>query len=697
MSYLGAGRCARGVGIALIVAISGLGTIARAADESFTFEATSRLPYTPAYLGNGAISLVTTPLATEPARSFLAGVYDHSPGDVPRIAAAPAWNEVDIYNGSHWLNALGSSAVIQQYRQTLDMYDGVLRTRYVWVDGNKKIRVQAEQFVSRDRAEIGAARVTITPEFEGKIVVRLPLRNWPPPHRYALERIQTLEGEAKNSQWAIWYPGYLDVSDTNVERSTERVVMSLLATAPGTGVKTGEAVAVEWTGDARVETHKDANSAEAELSFEAHPAQSRTFTKFAALVSSPSQNTRQTAVAASNAARKEGWNQLLSASAEAWHALWQTDILVDGDPTLQRTIHSMLFYLVGSAQKGLDVSIGPMGLSSAGYCGHIFWDADIFMFPPLLILHPELARSMVGFRSRTLEAARENAKRNGYRGAMYPWEAGPDGAEATPRFASQNASSENHINGDVALEAWQYWAATGDRDWLQNYGWPILRDTADFWVSRVSYDAQRGRYEISHVVGVNESQIGISNDAYTNAIAKKNVELAIAVARELHLQPDPKWQDLAEKMYVPESDSALLWYPLDRRYSAQQTQHAIATMLSHMQNRVMMATQFYAILAAQIDDPSAVAKLLGPLSIPYLRPPFQVIAETPVNQNTSFITGAGAFLQQFMFGYTGLRVGENGLERSFRPTLPPGLTRVTLKNITVRGKRETLAFHSNAR
>ncbi len=692
------GCCARAISVALLGVSCVVGMSAAAADDSFTFEATSPHPYTPAYLGNGVISLVTTPLGTEAARSFLAGVYDHTLGDVPRIASAPAWNEVDVYNGSHWLNALNSSATIDDYRQTLDMYNGILRTSYVWVDGNKKLQIHVEQFVSRNHAELAAARVTITPEFSGKIAVRLPLRNWSPPHRYALERIRTLEGEAKKSQWAIWYPGHLDVNEVSVERRSDRVLMSLLATAPGTGVKTGEAVEVEWSGDTRVDTHKDPNSAEVDVAFDAQQGQSRTLTKFAAIVSSPSvSDIRHAAVAAASGALKIGWDRLLSASAEAWHRLWETDIVIEGDPNLQRTIHSMLFYLLGSAQKRLDISIGPMGLSSAGYCGHIFWDADIFMFPSILILHPELARSMVAFRSRTLPAARENAIQHGYKGAMYPWEAGPDGAESTPRFAGQNASSENHINGDVALAAWQYWAATGDRDWLQNQCWPILRDTADFWVSRVSYDAQHGRYEIAHVVGVNESQIGISNDAYTNAVAKKNIELAIAVARELHLEAHPKWHDVAQKMYVPDSDSALLWYPLDRHYSPQQTHHAIETMLSHMQNRVMRGTQFYAILAAQLRDQFTIGKLLGPLSIPYLRPPFHVVAETPVNQNTNFITGTGAFLQQFIFGYTGLRLGDNGLERQFPPTLPPGIRKITLKNVTVRRKRETLVFDASTK
>ena len=85
-----------------------------------------------------------------------------------------------------------------------------------------------------------------------------------------------------------------------------------------------------------------------------------------------------------------------------------------------------------------------------------------------------------------------------------------------------------------------------------------------------------------------------------------------------------------------------------------------------------------------------MGEMLGPLSTAYLRPPFQVIAETPDNRNTNFITGAGAFLQQFVFGYSGLRLTQNGLEKRFDSVLPPQVQKLTLRNIVVRGKRVTV-------
>ncbi|MFZ0590722.1 MAG: hypothetical protein WAM39_09580 [Bryobacteraceae bacterium] len=670
-------------------------SVARTADVSFQFEAHSPQPYAPAYLGNGVISLVTTPLGTEPGRSFVAGVYDETPGDVPRIASAPTWNEVDIFNGSHWLNSATPPLPIENYHQVLDMYDGILRTTYIWMQDNRRIGVDVEEFVSRDRPDSAAVRVILTPEFAGEIKIRLPLRNWPAPHRYALARIETLDAAARKDPWLIWYPGHLDVTDLKSQHSQNYAVLSLSARAPGAEVTIGEAVAVQWPNDAsRANIRKQPEGETAEVSLACVSGNHYNVIKFAAITR------ERDATRTADALLHQGWDRLLSHHVSAWHALWESDILVRGSPSLQRTIHSMLFYLLGSTRQGLDISTAPMGLSSAGYYGHIFWDADTFLFPPLLILHPELARPMVAFRSRTREAARRNAQANGFQGAMYPWEAGPDGMESTPRFAIQNAKYENHINGDVALAAWQYWLATGDRQWLEQNCWPILRDTADFWASRVSFNAKLRRYEIGKVVAENESLIGVSNDAWTNAIARENLELAIAAARATHQTPNPTWQKISGTLYLPESDSPLLWFPLALPFTPLETRHILDSALRYIRSGetgAMMGGEFYPILAAEVGNRQLVGQLLDPLSRPYLRPPFQVIAETPSNQNTNFITGAGAFLQQFVFGYSGLRLTDRGLEQKFHPLLPPNINTLTLRNIAIRGKRQTLVFTSNSR
>jgi trehalose/maltose hydrolase-like predicted phosphorylase len=71
----------------------------------------------------------------------------------------------------------------------------------------------------------------------------------------------------------------------------------------------------------------------------------------------------------------------------------------------------------------------------------------------------------------------------------------------------------------------------------------------------------------------------------------------------------------------------------------------------------------------------------------HLRPPFDALAETPDNDAVSFVTGAGGFLQQMVYGYSGLRLDETGLRRAFKPMLPSRIRRLVLRNVAVRGKR----------
>ncbi|MCP5996120.1 hypothetical protein NL385_28680, partial [Klebsiella pneumoniae] len=60
--------------------------------------------------------------------------------------------------------------------------------------------------------------------------------------------------------------------------------------------------------------------------------------------------------------------------------------------------------------------------------------------------------------------------------------------------------TQNHLQGDIALAAWQYWLATGDRAWLRRDGAPLLRGLAEFWASRVTANAD-GSYSVEGVAG----------------------------------------------------------------------------------------------------------------------------------------------------------------------------------------------------
>ena len=667
-----------------------------AQDQSFVLATADPAYRTPAFIGNGAFSLVAAPLGTTHALSFAAGVYDHAPGDVPRVAALPAWNEIDVSDGDGWLNDVApDTTVLQGYRQTLDMYDGTLRTTYDWVHGAKRTTIEVTTFVSRADPHLAVVRLQLIPRYQGRVTLRFPLREWPPRRRLALARIERYE--PRWTQDSVWYPGQMVVA--------ARDSASLTARAEGGTTRVAVAQSVASPGRLR-----NVQQSATEIAFDAAPGEPVTFTKLVGVATSrDGSDPLPPARAAIRRAAARGYRALFAEHVAAWHRLWETDVVVEGDAELQRVVHAMLFYLLSSIREGTGESIAPMGLSSAGYYGHVFWDADTWMFPALLLLHPDIARSMVTFRSRALPAARRNARANGYRGAMYPWESDELGEETTPKFAWQNALSEIHVTGDVALAQWQYYLATRDSAWLARSGYPVIRETADFWVSRASLDTVAGRYDIRNVVSVDEGLIGIGNDAYTNAVARKNLDVAVAASRRLGRQPDRRWARVAAGLYIPYDSAAayhptyegappekrgsvvpLLAYPLGLAMSEQAKRNdltAAARRLVSGEVGAMMTTTLYPVIAAELGDRALVDTLL-PLSYRgHLRPPFDVLAETPRNDAVNFLTGAGGFLQQVVFGYTGLRLGPDGLSPAFRPVLPSRIRRLVLRNVAVRGRR----------
>lgn len=154
------------------------------------------------------------------------------------------------------------------------------------------------------------------------------------------------------------------------------------------------------------------------------------------------------------------------------------------------------------SREGTAYSLSPMGLSGLGYNGHAFWDTEIWMYPALLLLQPKIAESLIEYRYQRLQAARHNAFSHGYKGAMYPWESAASGNEETPVWAL-SGPFEHHITADVAIAAWNYYLVTKDKEWLREKGYSILKETADFWASRVERNGP-GKYDIKNVVAADE-------------------------------------------------------------------------------------------------------------------------------------------------------------------------------------------------
>ena len=398
-------------------------------------------------------------------------------------------------------------------------------------------------------------------------------------------------------------------------------------------------------------------------------------------------------------AKLEGRERLIQFHVKAWEELWKSDITLEGDAQAQQDIHSMLYHLYSFTREGTALSPSPMGLSGLGYNGHVFWDTELWMYPGILVLHPELAKSMMEYRYQRLDAAKRNAFSKGYKGAMFPWESAETGVEETPVWAL-SGPFEHHITACVGIAAWNYYCVTQDKNWLKEKGFPILSATADFWASRVERNGP-GKYDIKNVVAADEWAENVDNNAFTNAAAKANLNAATEAAKVLGIIPDPDWMNVSNNIPIlkmpdgvtkehatyhgegiKQADVNLLAYPLKEITDPK----AIRKDLEYYETRVpdagtpAMTQAVFTTLYARLGEADKAYHWFKDAYIPNLNPPFRVIAETKGGTNPYFSTGAGGIIQSILMGFGGLEITPKGIVQ-IKSVLPKNWKKLTITGV----------------
>ena len=363
----------------------------------------------------------------------------------------------------------------------------------------------------------------------------------------------------------------------------------------------------------------------------------------------------------------EGSDKLIERHEQIWADLWKNDVVVPGDDELTHNARFALYNLYGSMLPGSRRSVAPVGLTGLGYYGHVFWDAETWMFPALLDLNPEMAKDMISYRIDHLESARRRARAYGYRGAMFPWESDNNGEESTPTWAL-TGPMEHHITADIANAAWEYFKATNDTVWLRNEGYPLIKECADFWVSRATPNDD-GSFSICNVVCADEYAIGVDDNAFTNGAAAHNLRVAKEAAGICGQNVDSRWETVADGLrflkmdngvtaeydgykggIIKQADANLLAFPLNVITDKDQIRRDLDYYSERIDpnNGPAMARSVLAVLYHRLGDDKEARRQLELAYKPNLRAPFGVFAETPTNNNCYFMTGAGAFIKALL-------------------------------------------------
>lgn len=389
---------------------------------------------------------------------------------------------------------------------------------------------------------------------------------------------------------------------------------------------------------------------------------------------------------------------LLAEHFKLWDTLWEGDIQIEGDLQSQQDVRLALYHLYAFSRGDSNLSIAPMGLSSQNYNGHIFWDTELWMFPPLLLLNQDISRSLVNYRSDRLEKAKQKAINFGYRGAMFPWESDDTGEEATPAWAL-TGTFEHHITADVAIAFWNYYRVTKNKEWLATRGYPMLKEVADYWTSRVTKNND-GSYSIKNVVGANEFAANIDDNAFTNGSAITALQFAVAAAKELDITPEESWTEVANNIRIlkfedgttrenstyngeriKQADVNLLSYPLH----IVTDKETIVKDLKYYEPKLAeegpaMGQSVFAVLYARLGNASEAFRLFKRSYEPNQRPPFGALAESATSNNPYFATGAGGLLQVVLFGFGGLDITNEGIVQK-NPILPKQWKSLTITGV----------------
>jgi trehalose/maltose hydrolase-like predicted phosphorylase len=651
--------------------------------------------YAPTFTGDGVLGVRVPPAGqgyapgSVPALSELAGFYAQPKGEVQQRANIPTWSTLVFGEGGKSFAPNGSGT--SDWRQRLDLRTGVIATSAKWKGpGGHRTDLRYEVLTDRARPNVGLVRLKLTPHWSGTATVDDRFDGKPAELNVENKPGGLTEGVGQGveagGQWET-----VRAVGTGVEATlADRLVAGANLAATATPLEPKEPMSVGRR-----------------LSFPVTAGQTYTVTKYVDVESSEESGDHAAAAREGAAtAAGLGWKSLLDENAAAWGKLWRARIEVLGDASLERKVDASQFYLWSSTNEGVDWSVSPAGLSSNGYNGHIFWDAETWMFPSLLAQHPELAAGMDAYRFERLAAARAHASATGFDGARFPWESALDGTEQIPPPVRLNSEGlyEQHIVADVALAQWQYYLATGDTQWLAEKGWPVISGAAEFWAGRAQ--GSGGAFHITHVTGPDEENPNVTDEAYTNVAAKTVLEDATAAAKIVGAPAPASWSKIAAGLVVP-VDQKLGIHPEFQGYGGQLVKQADVTLMQYpwqfpMSKKVAQADLNYYVPRSDPEGPSMTdaVSMIDAASVgtpgcstyvftrrsyePFIKDPFDQFSETRTGGAFTFMTGIGGFLQEFLYGYSGLRWEPNAV--AINPTLTSQLPGIVLHQLHWRGR-----------
>jgi kojibiose phosphorylase len=476
----------------------------------------------------------------EVSGTFLSGVYDGYQVPVIDLVNAPDWLSLGVFVNGVRLDV--QSCTVVEHERALDFRHGLLWRRTVFADPDGQLtQLESLRFASFADRRLCALRVQVTPlDHDAEVTVTSALVG----RRRNLERLPAYpEGTAfaPEVRWDKWAVAKHLVEVTKSAHA-DAIYLEMRTIDSGINLGYGAVLQSSPKPDRRA-VLRSYERIEEQQYLTVSRGQTVRLDKLVSIATSRDQVDDVQAACLENLRThaSAGFDASLQRSREVWEQMWaDCEVAIDGDPEGTRAVRFGLYQLLIAA-NGIDptVNIGANALTGERYKGHVFWDTEILMLPFFIYTQPDTARSLLRYRYHTLEAARELARESGLRGARYPWESADTGREECPIWTVDGANriwpreEEIHVSADVAYGILTYVEATGDTDFLTEFGAEILFETSRFWVDRATYEPDTDRYSIKQVMGPDEFHSHVDNNAFTNRMAQWALTQSAHVYSEL--------------------------------------------------------------------------------------------------------------------------------------------------------------------
>jgi beta-phosphoglucomutase family hydrolase len=524
--------------------------------------------------------------------TYVAGLFNKIPSDVHGKAIynndfvnCPNWLLIQIkIDEGDYIPILEQE--ILSYKQKLDFKNAVV-SRYVLFKDEKgrETQIQTERILSMDNPHYAALRYKVTPKnYSGKITLKSSLDG--NIINYGVARYRTLNSKHLNPLNAY------DKDDScflEVETTASKV--KILYKAKNKLYKDDK---LYNEADKSFSTKGKGEISET-FRFNAKEGETYRLEKLVSLYTSKDLDIESYEEAHKNSLEDvKTFDDIFKPHAEKWEELWHiADFKVIGDRLAQRVFRLHAYHLLVTASnhnKNIDAGLPARGLHGEAYRGHIFWD-EIYIMPFYNTHFPIVSKSDLVYRYRRLDAARDYARENGYKGAMYPWQTADTGEEETQEIHYNPKSDtwgpdlsrrQRHVSIAISYNIWAYFYCTYDLDFIHNYGAEMIIEIARFWESISQYDEKTGKYHIDGVMGPDEfhekypgksdEEAGLKDNAYTNIMVSwtlhKTIETIEKLPDEVKKQLKDKigfeeqelerWKDIVSKMNVIIGDDNII-------------------------------------------------------------------------------------------------------------------------------------------